>query len=137
MGAVQAVVHNCGGQVAYGSTELSQAVQNARIAAGEVGHNFAAARLGDGSIITASSDAGGHAEEYLLEEAGAGGNSIAELYSEREPCAATCAPALERAGITNVTWSWPWNGATHEETMAIRRATTAALKDAIKALIGG
>ena len=106
------LVHNinepgCGGsslQVPYGSTNLSRAVQNERIINRDLSHNYAAARLDDGTVLVEHSDAQMHAEEYLIQRAG--NRQIADLYSEREPCAAKCAALTEDM---NVTWSFQWN----------------------------
>ena len=109
-------------KVKYGSTDLSQAVQNARIEANDKGHNYAAGRLEDGTIIVGKSSADLHAEEDVIRQAG--GRKIVDLYTEREPCAAC-------AGITgdmNVTYSWAWNPS------EVRPASNKALAAAVRGL---
>jgi hypothetical protein len=116
--------------VAYGSTELSQIVQEVRVGIGGSfgrGGNFAAARLEGGEILLGRSNAEVHAEEDILGQAG--GRRITDLYSECEPCAARCAGQIP-AG-TNVTWSFQWNPA------SVRGASNDALGAAIKELFGG
>jgi RHS repeat-associated protein len=108
------------GQVDYGSTDLSQAVQRARITAKDRGGNYAAGRLQDGTIIIGRSSAELHAEQAVIEAAG--GREIVDMYSEREPCAARCAALTQ--GM-NVTWSWPWN------PPLVRAATNLALRVAV------
>jgi deoxycytidylate deaminase len=143
VGTGEYVVHNCGetGHVDYGSTDLSKAVQQRRISDTEqfgarVGKrgNYAAARLDDGSVITGRSGAI-HAEQDLLSQADNMGRQVADLYSERAPCASTCAGALADRGI-NVSWTWEWNGANADATRAIRAATNQALSRAVVALFG-
>jgi len=113
------------GEVEYGSTELSQAVQQARIAANDRAGNYAAAQLRDGRIVIGrSSRLAGHAEESIINEYGV--NQILRLFTEREPCAHTCAPLV--SDIEEVTWSFQWNPA------AVRDASNAALRAAIRGL---
>lgn len=117
------------GQVAYGSTELSQAVQEARVGIGGSfgrGGNFAAARLDNGEIILGRSNAAMHAEEDILSQAG--DRSITDMYTERGPCA-RCAGLISEG--TNVTWSFPWNPA------SVRMASNDALAAAVRGLFGG
>jgi hypothetical protein len=71
------------GPVEYGSTDLSQAVQQARIAAKDTGGNYAEGRLQDGTIIVGRSSADLHAEQDVIQQAG--NQEIVDLYSEREP----------------------------------------------------
>ena len=131
--ATAILVHNdCGpgaeavpGQVGYGSTDLSHAVQEARIAANDTSGNYAAGRLEDGTIVIGRSGAELHAEEDVIQQAG--GRQIEDLYSEREPCAARCAALTQDM---NVTWSWPWN------PPAVRATTNAAIRAAIRGLFG-
>jgi len=108
--------------VEYGSTDLSRAVQEARLADGNRGNNYGAARLADGSIITARSSAGVHAEEALINNADS--RRIVELYSEREPCANKCADLT--SGIPTA-WSWRWNGVD-------RGSVNAEIKQAVRDL---
>lgn len=127
VGASRYVVHNCGdevGQVNYNSTDLSkEVVARRRLDVSIIGKtrartgNYAAARLEDGTIITARSGAK-HAEENLLKDAG--GRRIISLYSERAPCAAKCAGLLSahNPGM-RISWSWEWNGADAKVESAI------------------
>ncbi|WP_203787542.1 polymorphic toxin-type HINT domain-containing protein [Longispora fulva] len=111
------------GQVEYGSTDLSQAVQKARVADANKGNNYGAARLEDGTIIVGRSSKGVHAEQDLIKKAN--GRKIIDLYTEREPCANKC------AGLTqdmNVTWSGPWN------PPSVRPSTNAYLRNKIDEL---
>jgi RHS repeat-associated protein len=141
VGAGQYVVHNCGEQVEYGSTPLSRAVQAARRAAnngkGDWLHNYAAGEPEDGGALIIGRSAGKgaagiHAEEDVLAKAGQ--RRLRALYSEYEPCASKCAAKV--AGIPNVTYSWPFNGDTPDETDAIRAASRILREDAINALRG-
>ncbi len=136
VGAGAFVVHNCG-KVDYGSTDLSQAVQDRRKAdvanfGADVGKrgNYGAARLDDGSIITGRSGGGLHAEQDLLKQASDQGKNIVELYSEREPCASRCGPILQSQGITNISWSWDWNGVD-------RDAINQSINEAVRGLFTG
>jgi hypothetical protein len=128
VGSDGVLVHNSDvlcGQVAYGSTELSRAVQYARILSNDKKGNYAAALLDDGTIIIGRSGPRPlHAEENLITRAGQ--RRIVALYSEREPCQKKCMGLVQ--GI-NVTWSWPWNGADRDATNA---ALNAALKELFK-----
>jgi RHS repeat-associated protein len=128
VGTARVLVHNSDGPcglVAYGSTNLSKAVQAARIARQDRGGNYAAALLDDGTIVIGRSSLDGHAEEDLVRQAG--NRRIVSLYSEREPCANTCAPLLGRMNITNVTWSWDWNGVDRNAVNAAIRQTVGKL----------
>jgi hypothetical protein len=108
------------GQIGYGSTDLSRAVQDARITAKDVGGNYAAGRLEDGTIVVGRSSAELHAEQDVIRQAG--GQRILDIYSEREPCAARCAALTQDM---NVTWSWPWN------PPEVRQTTNADIRAAI------
>lgn len=121
--AAAILVHNC--QVEYGSTDLSQAVQNARIAANGAVHNYAAGRLEDGTILVGRSGAGLHAEEDVIQQAG--GGRIVDIYSELEPCAAKCAALTQDM---NATYSWAWNPST------VRAASRLAKQAAVSGLFG-
>ena len=114
-------------RVDYGSTPLSQAVQQARLDAGDMAHNYGAAQLDDGTIITAASSQGTHAEQQLIQDAG--DRPIQALYSEREPCANKCAAAV--SGIPDVTYSFPWN------PESVRESSNTALTAAIRDLFNG
>jgi uncharacterized protein YwbE len=127
-GSTAVLVHNCAeagatGQIEYGSTDLSRAVQNERIMTRNVGGNYAAGRLADGTIIVGKSTAEFHAEESVIQQAGE--QQIVDLYTEREPCAAKCYYLTQ--GM-NVTWSWPWN------PPEVRAATNAAVRAAAREL---
>jgi RHS repeat-associated protein len=115
------------GQVAYGSTELSQYVQEVRVGMNDSRGNFAAARLEDGEILLGRSNADMHAEEDILSQAG--GRRITDLYTERQPCAA-CAKQIQEG--TSVTWSFAWNA-----DKAVQKASNAALRTAIRGLFNG
>jgi deoxycytidylate deaminase len=140
VGAGRYVVHNCGEQVEYGSTPLSRAVIAARRLAnngkGDWLHNYAAGELDDGTILIGKSAgkgaAGIHAEQDVLNQAGKRG--LRALYSEYEPCADRCAALVQ--GIPKVTYSWPFNGATANETAAIRAASRILRAEAFNALRG-
>jgi hypothetical protein len=122
------------GRVEYGSTELSRAVQDERIKAGNRGSNYAAARLDDGSVITGKSSDGVHAEESVAAQAKASHRKIVDVYSEREPCDFKC------QGVTkdmNVTYTWKWNDVDKASTEALRAASTAAFKVVVGQLLGG
>jgi deoxycytidylate deaminase len=125
------VVGNCvaadaaTGQVEYGSTALSRAVQDARTAAKDRGGNYAAGLLEDGTTVIGRSSADLHAEEDVIAQAG--DQRISQLFTEREPCGARCAALTQDI---NVTWSWPWN------PPGVRAATNAALREAVQGLFG-
>src|SRR5689334_13368022 len=92
--------------------------------------NYAIAKLEDGTYIIGYSDGAQHAEQRLLDQmngkaprivfdpatgtvsyGATRASGIAEGYSELEPCANTCDPALKTAGVRGkFTWSWQWNG---------------------------
>ncbi len=128
VGTARVLVHNCG-RVPYGSTDLSRAVQEARVASRDRLGNYAAGRLEDGTIIIGRSNTDFHAEENLIQQAG--NRRIVDLYSERAPCAAKCADLV--AGM-NPTWSWEWNEVDLADTKAIRADTNAALRKAVQDL---
>lgn len=111
------------GQIDYGSTALSRAVQSTRIAAKDRGGNYAAGSLDDGSTVVGRSSADLHAEQDIIRQAG--GRRIMEMFTEREPCAARCAALTQDI---NVTWSWPWN------PPGVRPASNAALRGAVREL---
>src|SRR5262249_19264614 len=113
------------GQVGYGSTSLSRAVQAARITAKDKFGNYAAGRLEDGTIIIDRSSGELHAEQDVIQQAGE--RRIVDLYSEREPCEARCKALTQDM---NVTWSWRWN------PPDVRDATKAAFRAAIRELFG-
>jgi RHS repeat-associated protein len=112
------------GQVAYGSTELSQYVQEVRVGMNDRGGNFAAARLEDGDVLLGRSNGDMHAEHDIISQAA--GRRITDLYTERQPCA-RCAARIPEG--TNVTWSYPWNA-----DKAVQTASNAALRNAIRGL---
>ncbi len=118
---IAVLVHNC--KVEYGSTPLSQAVQDARIAAKDMGGNYAAGALEDGTILIGRSSAEQHAEDDVIEQAA--GRRITDIYSEREPCSFKCAATQDM----NPTWSWPWNPAT------VRAGANAAVRAAVRGAI--
>ena len=124
----RALVHNeYGTQVPYGSTELSRKVQEARLAAGDRGHNYAAALLEDGDTVIGVSKKRLHAEVDILENK-ANGRKVISLFTEFEPCGFKCGPKLDRSKITDVTWSFPWN------PPEVRPASRAARDEAIRRL---
>jgi RHS repeat-associated protein len=131
------LVHNCeiGTQVDYfdSTDDLLNAVHNERLRAGDKGGNWGAARLEDGSIITAKSGPGKyrHTEVNLLDAAG--GLKVVDLYSERAPCAGIRGCQRKLGGV-NVTWSLPWNGSDKDETDAIRANSRSRLSAAIGVL---
>ncbi|GGK81462.1 hypothetical protein GCM10012284_14360 [Mangrovihabitans endophyticus] len=141
-GATALLVHNeecdeVGSQADYNSqNDLIDAVKARRIADGNRGGNYGAARLQDGRIITGRAQGKGasgiHAEEDLIQQAG-GLRNIKDLYTERAPCAAKCGPMLRDTDV-NVTWSYRWNGVDRAATDAIRAATNKALREAVRQL---
>ncbi|MEV0904013.1 nucleic acid/nucleotide deaminase domain-containing protein, partial [Streptomyces hokutonensis] len=114
-GTTPVLVHNC--QINPGDNELSQRVMQERLRINKRTGNGAAAliRSADGqssriSVAFASKGLGNHAEaklvnQFALEE----GESIAEVYSEREPCTGSndCRGLLNDLGI-KYTYSFPW-----------------------------
>lgn len=136
-GATPVLVHNCGGQVEYGGNELSQAVIQERLKAGNKSNNFAAVRYTDAdgvsqiAVAVSSKGLGNHAERKLLREYG---DSITEAYSEFQPCTGTnkCRSRLAEAGIPT-TWTWGWT--TSAEGAAARsakgKAVTSMFRDAL------
>lgn len=122
VGAGEYVVHNAWCKVNYGSNDLSSEIKARRIGPKDALGNYAGAVLDNGEKIFAKSNIDRHAEEALVQEADARGRRIAELYSEREPCSRTCGPLLKQRGITNVSWSWDWNGLNHAAVSAGMRA---------------
>lgn len=105
--------------------------------------NYAMALMDDGTYIIGHSDSVKHGEERLLDQMNgrsqrvvwdpasrtvslqpARSGQIVGIFSELEPCANKCSPALQNAGLRNkVTWSWRWNGApgaTADEIKQIR-----------------
>ena len=117
------VVHNTGTCIPYGSTPLSQAVQDARKSARDKAGNYASALLDDGSTIVGRSigkgSAGFHAEEQLLADAQSQGKTIISLYSEFEPCASKCAAIVEN--IPEVTYSFFFNPPARTATTDVAR----------------
>jgi hypothetical protein len=91
--------------------------------------NYAIAKLADGKYIIGYSDTKGHAEQRLLAQMDgsakrmvfdpakgtvtyqpAKASKITAGFSELEPCAKTCDPALKNSGVrSKFTWSWRWN----------------------------
>ncbi|WP_194927084.1 RHS repeat-associated core domain-containing protein [Catenulispora pinisilvae] len=129
-----------GTQIDYNKQDdLIDATKARRLADGKtIGKqaNYGAARLKTGEIVTGRSGGGLHTEEDLIQQAG-GLHNIAEIYSERAPCAARCKPLLDGAvnnGNLTVKWSWRWNGPTSDVTKTIRAATNPAVKAAVNAL---
>jgi hypothetical protein len=127
------LVHNCGGQIAYNSDELSNAAFNARQAAGiPAGRNVAAARVDglDDPIIGFSKGDGYHSENDILDQLAAKGihpSRITYLYSERQPCS-VCGPLLEEhAPNAVITYSVPWGR---------NSALNSAANDLLRRMIG-
>jgi RHS repeat-associated protein len=121
-GTTPVLVHNCNGQVDYGSTRLSQAVQKARIAQGNDGNNYAAAQLThpetgeDMGIVVARSSGKTHAEQGIVQAIRGGvlpgidDSYISEMYSEFQPCATRCSKILNGLPkLKSVSWSWAWD----------------------------
>ncbi|WP_035747989.1 nucleic acid/nucleotide deaminase domain-containing protein [Glycomyces sp. NRRL B-16210] len=64
-----------------------------------IARNYAAAALGDGSVVTGRSRGSLlHAEIDVLRQASAVGSPVAAIYTERQPCC-ECEAALEAAGV--------------------------------------
>ncbi|MFI0730215.1 nucleic acid/nucleotide deaminase domain-containing protein [Streptomyces sp. NPDC021225] len=57
---------------------------------------------------------------------------MAELYTEREPCANKCAGLVKDL---KVSWSYKWNGADRSTTEAIRAQTNRNLASVIRELL--
>lgn len=108
-------------------TELSRKVQEARLAAGDRRHNYAAALLEDGDTVIGVSNKRHHAEVDILENK-ANGRKVISSFTEFEPCGFKCGPKLDRSKITDVTWSFPWN------PPEVRPASRAARDEAIRRL---
>jgi hypothetical protein len=114
-GDTPVLVHNsnCGGQVEYGSTDLSQKTIQERLRLGKRNGNFAAARIVDSSgnerieVAFASKGLGNHAERKLLQTPLAEDESITEIYSERQACTGSNGCRSMLGGIAH-TWSFPW-----------------------------
>jgi RHS repeat-associated protein len=131
-------------QVAYGSTDLSKVVQQARISDGNAGNNYAALfyQQADGTegTIVAHSYGGvvNHAERQLIEGARALGiqdSEIQSLYTEFQPCQSQCggirwldSPSLRHVDVT-FSWLWDKSGST------IAAASTLARNNAVSALL--
>lgn len=101
--------------------------------------NYGAARLKTGEVITGRSGGGLHAEEDLINQAG-GIENISDLYTERAPCEFRCQGLLadeEGVPVTNVTWSYRWNGESLAETSAIRKESNGLLSQAVAGLDWG
>ncbi|MBB2947666.1 RHS repeat-associated protein [Actinoplanes lutulentus] len=105
------LVHNC--QVEYGSTDLSQAVIQARLQSGNTGNTYAAVRYRDDNgveRIAVDHSIGGrdnHGEQRLHRQYG---SSIIEMYVEFQPCVGRnqCRREMAEAGIP-VSYTWPWD----------------------------
>lgn len=110
-------------RVPYGSTDLSRAVQKARLKAKDREGNYAAGRLKNGKIVIGRSNEELHAEEEVIEKAGQ--KRIVEIYSEREPCTNKCEELTKEM---NPSWSWDWNGE------GDREATKKEMPPAIRAI---
>lgn len=107
---------NIGSQVDFNSTDLGRAISAFRLLAYYFGgsteglrYNYAAAMTNQGRVLVATSYGPLHAEQRLISLAAERGQVITELYSEFQPCEFTCIPLLRSQGISNVTWSFPWN----------------------------
>jgi hypothetical protein len=118
------------GQIPYGEGHLSAAVQLQRLIDKKKNGNYASALLDDGTTLVAHSDKNFHSEEYLLQQAG--GRKIVAVYSEREPCANKCTGLLQRAGVKNVSWSFPWNGVGEAGRSQSTKDLTAAIAKLFK-----
>ncbi|WP_198153048.1 DNRLRE domain-containing protein [Pseudofrankia sp. DC12] len=123
------------GEIPYNSTDLSSAAYKARVEAGiGPGRNVAAARVPGwndprtGDLVYGFSKGNGYHSEIdilnQLKARGFSGKSIAELYSERQPCGpcgATLAEEL-RPGVP-ISWSVPWG-----EDATLRTASNELLR---------
>ncbi|CAN3984653.1 hypothetical protein KPATCC21470_7381 [Kitasatospora purpeofusca] len=137
-GQTPILVHNAtcgdiGQQVDHGSTELSRATVFQRLLDNNTGNLYGAARLRDGSIIVAHSDAAGHAEEYLARKAG-GGSNIVEMYTEYGMCPRCQGPGGKQAVLPSLpadvqlTYSIPF------ADPASRPAAKVALRGVVKSI---
>ncbi|SEG91398.1 RHS repeat-associated core domain-containing protein [Thermomonospora echinospora] len=135
-GSVSILVSNCGTQVTYGSTDLSQAVLEARVLDGSKSANtYAAARYEDSSgelrTLVVNSDAGGHAEPNMIDrlaELNISSSSVKELYVEYQPCARCGANYIPLYTNAEITWSFVWNSDKVVQAAA-RKARAAAIND--------
>jgi hypothetical protein len=105
------------GQVAYGSTELSQDTLVARILDGNRRNTYAAARYidgnGDAQVLVEHSTSAGHAESRILDRLRDLGvdpsEGVKDLYVEFQPCGRCEKNYLPEYGNVNITWSFPWS----------------------------
>jgi hypothetical protein len=120
-------------------------VQQARLADGNTGNNYAALQyqLDDGTLgtIDAASYKGvaNHAERQLIQEArnmGIRDDQIQAIYSEFQPCTSQCGGprwlGSDSLSHVDVTYSWAWDKSGTETAIA----STAARNSAIQALFG-
>ncbi|GAA2080783.1 polymorphic toxin-type HINT domain-containing protein [Actinomadura alba] len=116
-GDTEVLVHNCGGQVRYGSTELSQATLEARVLDGAKSANTYAAALyedaaGGLRTLVVNSNAAGQAEKNMvaqLGELGVSPSAVRQLYVEYQPCPRCDANWIPKFSNAKVTWSFAWN----------------------------
>nr|WP_308082110.1 DNRLRE domain-containing protein [Streptomyces sp. NK15101] len=139
VGEQAVLVHNCG-QVPYGSTRLSQAVQSARKAQGNKDNNYASALLVDPDtgvevgVIVARSAGKKHAEQTIIESIRSGSlpgvdeTYIAKIYSEFQPCSSRCSKLMDKLpNLKERTWSWDWD----KSGTPLAEASQAARKAAV------
>lgn len=109
VGDEEVLVHNCGIQVPYGSTDLSQRAIQHRLENPDIlpTQNVGVARTRSGELIPLESlGQARHSEVRMKNEIGPG--DIVEVYTEREPCG-VCATMLNSKAWAHVkvTWSFP------------------------------
>ncbi|MEU9702615.1 DNRLRE domain-containing protein [Streptomyces sp. NPDC047981] len=138
-GSEALLVHNCG-QVPYGSTRLSEAVQNARKAEKNKDNNYASALLVDPNtgvevgVIVARSAGKKHAEQTIIESLkngslpGVDETYISKMYSEFQPCSSRCSKLMDKLpNLKETTWSWDWD----KSGTPLAEASQAARKAAV------
>ncbi|MFI1652283.1 hypothetical protein ACH4XT_35865, partial [Streptomyces avidinii] len=144
-GATPALVHNCdvGTQVEHGSTELSRATVIGRLLDNNRSNLYGAARMNDGTIITAHSDDAGHAEEHILSIAQSRGYSptdITDMYTEYGMCprcqgqgpqGGSRGVLPQLSGTVNLTYSIPF------ANPASRPAAKKALASIVRGIFSG
>jgi hypothetical protein len=115
----------CAKIIPYAGSELAVVAYKFRVSSGlryKFGRNVAVARVPgwakatgakDDFVVFANIPRGLHSEELIikeLEEKGFNKKQIAELYSERSPCDAKCAPLVEGIPVTYSTPDGPGSG---------------------------
>ena len=142
-GSVPVLVHNdsCGipgqetGQVAYGSTELSQETLQARALDGNRTNTYAAARYtdadGNTQTLVEHSNQFGHAEKNMLTrlgELGVDPDSVTDLYVEFQPCGDCAENYVPQFSNARVSWSFDWN-TDPDVQLAAQTDRAAAIRD--------